>query len=113
VNSSLHERVTQNPFYVLELPLAASRSEVERAGQKLLALLGVGSAAARRYRTPAGEFERTEDLVRTSLGRLRDPGERVLWELWVCQDAVDTAAATSASFEPALRLWSGSEWPRT
>jgi hypothetical protein len=113
VNISLYERVTQNPFYVLELPTSASRSDVERAGQKLLALLGVESAAARRYRTPAGELDRDADLVRRSLGRLRDPDERVLWELWVCEDAACAPAGGAAGFEPALSLWSGSAWPRT
>src|SRR5262249_20794870 len=34
-------RVRDNPFYVLGVSREASRAEVERAGQKLLALLGV------------------------------------------------------------------------
>lgn len=76
------ERVTANPFFVLGLTPSASRVEVERAGQRLLALLGVKSAAAAHYRTPLGEFARDEDKVRTALAQLREPEQRVLWELW-------------------------------
>lgn len=109
----LQERVTRNPFYVLELPLRASRVEVERAGQKLLALLGVQSASAQRYWTPLGELERDADLVRSSLARLRDPDERVLWELWAVELRSDAPAIAAAGFEPALCVWSDSPWLRT
>lgn len=110
---SLYERVAQNPFYVLELPTSASRADVERAGQKLLALLGIESASARRYWTPVGELERDADLVRRSLGRLREPGDRVLWELWVRERGASAPATAAAGFEPALSVWSESPWLRT
>ena len=35
-----------NPFFVLEIAADATPTEVERAGQRLLALLTVGSATA-------------------------------------------------------------------
>jgi hypothetical protein len=76
------ELVAENPFYVLDLSVTATRTEVERAGQRWLAQLGVGAQAAKFYRTPLGEFERTSDLVRQSLAQLRDPGTRLTFEIW-------------------------------
>lgn len=72
----------RNPFFVLEVKPDASRAEFERAGQKLLALLEIGSDAACRYQTPLGLAERDADAVRQALAMLRDPGERALHELW-------------------------------
>jgi hypothetical protein len=71
-----------NPFFVLEIPIDASSSEVERAGQRLLALMTVGSAGVERYMSPLGVGERDADKVRQALAALRDPNERVLHELW-------------------------------
>jgi hypothetical protein len=78
-----------NPFFVLEVPIDASPSEVERAGQKLLALMAVGSAGVEHYRSPLGIGQRDADKVRQALAALRDPNERVLHELWanIAQDA--------------------------
>jgi hypothetical protein len=70
-----------NPFFVLGVNTRASRAEVERAGQKLLGLLAVGSAAATRYDTPFGSATRDADGVRAALATLRDPTERVIYEL--------------------------------
>jgi hypothetical protein len=70
-----------NPFFVLGVNTRASRAEVERAGQKLLGLLAVGSAAAARYDTPFGPATRDADSVRAALATLRDPAERVIHEL--------------------------------
>jgi hypothetical protein len=72
----------RNPFFVLELPTEASPGEVERAGQRLLALLAVGSEAAGQCRTPLGPAPRDADMVREALATLRDPVQRVLHELW-------------------------------
>lgn len=72
----------RNPFFVLGVPPSATRSEVERAGQKLLALLAVGNTAAQRCETPLGPLERDADLVRNALAELRDPSARVAHELW-------------------------------
>jgi len=71
-----------NPFFVLEMPTDATPTEVERAGQRLLALLAVGSATAGTYQTPLGPAARDADQVRQALALLRDPGQRVLHELW-------------------------------
>jgi hypothetical protein len=70
----------RNPFFVLEVPVSASRAEVERAGQKLLLLLELGSA--RICQTPLGTLERNADLVRASLATLRDPTTRATAALW-------------------------------
>jgi hypothetical protein len=95
------EELEQNPFWVLGLDAKATRLEVERAGQKLLAQLGIGAAAAWGYSTPWGPRPRDEAAVRTALAALRDPMTRALAELWI-----DVQAATRpapAAFEGALR----------
>jgi hypothetical protein len=71
-----------NPFFVLEVPTDAAPTDVERAGQRLLALLAVGSANAETYPTPLGPATRDADQVRQALAALRDPEQRVLNELW-------------------------------
>jgi hypothetical protein len=81
---------------VLELDPRASRAEVERTGQKLIALLELGSAGAARYDTPFGSATRDADGVRQAVAALRDPIERVIHELWV-DVARDVATSHSAS----------------
>jgi len=76
------ERLARNPFFVLGLAPDAARAEVERTSQKLLGLLGIGAAAARRCETPVGERPRSEDDVRAAAAELRDPARRVAHELW-------------------------------
>jgi hypothetical protein len=71
-----------NPFFVLEVPTDATPTEVERAGQRLLALLALGSANAQPYQTPLGPATRDAEQVRQALAALRDPLQRVLDELW-------------------------------
>jgi hypothetical protein len=71
-----------NPFFVLEVATDASPADVERAGQRLIALLTVGSTAAAQYSTPLGPATRDADLVRQALAALRDPARRVVEELW-------------------------------
>jgi hypothetical protein len=80
--STARERFAENPFHVLALPVTATRAEVERAGQKWLAMLEVGVAAARIYATPVGPRVRTGELVRAAMAELRDPERRVVHELW-------------------------------
>ena len=77
-----HERLGDNPFYVLGLRPGSSRTEVEREGQKLLAMLELGLSKAERYPTPLGERDRTADKVRLAMAELRDPDKRLLHELW-------------------------------
>jgi hypothetical protein len=76
------QRIRDNPFYVLGLGPGASRAEIEREGQKLLAMLELGLAAAASYPTPLGPGERTPELVRTALAELRDPQRRLAHESW-------------------------------
>jgi hypothetical protein len=110
---SARELVVQNPFYVLDVSVNATRTEVERAGQRWLAQLGVGAQAAQFYRTPLGEFERTPDLVRQSLAELRDPGTRLTYEIWRSEfDAAAVTPSMRTDYEEALRVigWS-TPWP--
>ena len=104
-----------NPFFVLGVGTQASRAEVERAGQKLLALLALGSTGAEHYETPLGPATRDADSVRQALAALRDPNERVSNELWANVSTVpgetgrrDRAEAWEAA-ERALG-WAG-KWP--
>ena len=71
-----------NPFFVLELKSDASRLDVERAAQRLMGLLAISAQGADEYQTPVGPGRRDADAVRQALGRLRDPAQRVRYELW-------------------------------
>ena len=95
------EELEQNPFWVLGVDARSTRVEVERAGQKLLAQLGIGAASARTYSTPLGPRPRDEAIVRTALAALRDPLTRALAELW--SDVKAENHPSPASFEDALR----------
>jgi hypothetical protein len=80
---NLLRRHLENPFLVLGLPPSAGAAEVERAGQKLLAMLAAGLEEARCYPTPfGGERERTPELVRAALAALRAPERRLEHEWW-------------------------------
>ena len=87
-----------NPFFVLDVSPQASRTEVERAGQKLLGLLALGAAGADRYDTPFGPATRDADSVRRALATLRDPNERVIQELWA---QVASGVASGVDISPA------------
>jgi hypothetical protein len=91
-----------NPFFVLEVATDASQADVERAGQRLIALLTVGSTAAAQYSTPLGPATRDADLVRQALAALRDPVRRVVEELWatVAQSAVAQSAVAQGAVGP-------------
>jgi len=94
-----------NPFFVLEMPTGATPTEVERAGQRLLAPLALGSAAAGTYETPLGPATRDADQVRQALAALRDPQQRVLNELW----ANVVPADGQASGDSNAGLWEEAE----
>jgi hypothetical protein len=78
-------RLLDNPFYVLELAPDCSRAEVERAGQKLLAMLELELelSGATIYATPFGSGRRDAAKVREAMAELRDPQRRLFHELWV------------------------------
>lgn len=70
-----------HPFAVLGVPATATRMEVERAGQKLLAQLEIGAASAKEFVVGGQPVERTADMVRAALTALRDPDQRLEAEL--------------------------------
>jgi curved DNA-binding protein CbpA len=76
-------RLLDNPFYVLELAPDCSRAEVERAGQKLLAMLELDLGGAQVYASPIGSGRRDAAKVREAMAELRDPQRRLFHELWV------------------------------
>lgn len=81
--SHVQARLLDNPFYVLELAPDCSRAEVERAGQKLLAMLELDLSGARLYASPLGSGQRDAAKVREAMAELRDPQRRLFHELWV------------------------------
>jgi hypothetical protein len=87
------ERILENPFYVLGLRPECSRMDVEREGQKLLAMLELKLGAAATYATPLGKVERTPEKVRQAMAELRDPMRRLEHELWASMEPVPPADA--------------------
>lgn len=75
-------RLRDNAFYVLELAPTCARIDIERQGQKLLAMLELGLAAAAPYATPVGPGVRDADKVRLAMAKLRDPDRRLEEEQW-------------------------------
>ena len=75
-------RHLENPFVVLDIPVDAGTADIERQGQKLLAMLAAGLAEAQHYSTPFGQCSRTLELVRTAMAELRDPTRRLRHEFW-------------------------------
>jgi hypothetical protein len=92
--TTLDARLVDNPFYVLEVAPDCSRAEVERAGQKLLAMLELDLGGARRYGTPFGPGQRDAPKIREAMAELRDPQRRLFHELWVMSQPWSGAAAT-------------------
>lgn len=76
------DRIADNPFYVLGLRPGCGRVDVEREGQKLLGMLGLGLKSAATYATPVGPRPRTEDRVRAAMAELRSPERRLGHEFW-------------------------------
>lgn len=94
-------RLRENAFHVLGLRPSCSRMEVEREGQKLLAMLELGLSEAAHYDTPVGRMPRTAELVRASMATLRDPTTRLQHALWAQLPPGAPAAQTPAKEEPA------------
>jgi hypothetical protein len=99
-----------NPFFVLEVPTDATATEVERAGQRLLALLALGSAGAGTYETPLGPATRDADRVRQALAALRDPQQRVLHELWANVAPANGPAPGHSNTGPWEEAWHALGW---
>lgn len=113
-HQDLLTRWRHNPFFVLEVATGSTRVEIERAAQKLLALMAVGSPKANRCETPLGTIERDADRVRAALAALRDPNTRVVHEFWA---NVSLEEATGTSTEQGWEEGDGvakvrEPWPR-
>jgi hypothetical protein len=80
------ERILENPFYVLGLKTNCLPIEVEREGQKLLAMLELKLESASRYPTPVGASDRSPEKVRHAMAELRDPAKRLAAEVWAMLD---------------------------
>jgi hypothetical protein len=102
-----------NPFFVLELTPDASLRDVERAAQKLAALISVGAASASRYQTPFGPLPRDANRVQSALAALRDPVQRVVHEHFyaMAQDRPTATEAARALDRAIDRLLEHLAWP--
>jgi hypothetical protein len=120
-------RLRENPFFVLGLPVTATRPEIEREAQKLLGMIELGLLEAMRYASPLGWHPRTADLVRGAAATLRDPKRRLVAEAWARHLAVvtdpapeltaddddtDDRDAPAPGWEDARAIlgWSGGTW---
>jgi len=123
-------RLRENPFFVLGVPVTASRVEIEREAQKLLGMLELGLAPAAHYASPLGWHARTPDLVRAAAATLRDPRRRLIAEAWardapiVAEPAPEAGHVAAADVEPgadddaapgwadarAILGWAGGRW---
>lgn len=108
--SDPRRRILFNPFYVLGVPIEASRAEVEREGQKLLGMLALGLSQATTYDTPLGPAPRTPEAVREAMAELRDPERRLMHELWARVPA-GTSATSFASPAGLEAEPTGEPWP--
>lgn len=100
--TEVQSRLRDNPFYVLELLPDCSRAEVERSGQKLLAMLELELGGARIYPTPFGRGQRDAAKVREAMAELRDPTRRLFHELWVLSHPWADHPATCIDGDDAL-----------
>ncbi|WNG13956.1 hypothetical protein [Cystobacter fuscus] len=96
-------RLRENAFHVLGLRPTCTRMEVERAGQKLLAMLELGLAEAAHYDTPLGQLPRTAETVRAAMATLRQPQARLLHALWAQLPAQGPAPLAA---RPETEPWS-------
>jgi hypothetical protein len=83
--------VSENPFFVLELPVSAGNHDIARQKQKLLGMLELGLSAAKEHTTPLGNKPRSEESVRRAAACLEKPQERIMWELWASGPGVENA----------------------
>ena len=91
--------IDENAFFVLELAPDCSPMDVERQGQKLLAMLELGLESSRTYSTPNGERTRGDQEVRHAMAELRDPRKRIVHELWAGTASVKTGSVETGSVE--------------
>jgi hypothetical protein len=103
--------LADNPFHVLELPVTASRMEIERAGQKWLSMLEIGVAAAASYPSPLGPRSRTPEAVRMAMAELRDPDKRVVAEMLLAPARAGLAPPAIAPGDRDPRPGAMEPWP--
>jgi hypothetical protein len=97
-------RLAENPFHVLGLRPDCGRAEVEREGQKLLAMLELDLSAARTYASPLGTHERSPEQVREAMAELRDPERRLLHELWAALPPPSNPPPPIADTTPSVQV---------
>jgi hypothetical protein len=73
--------LAENPFRILGVSPQASAREVEREGEKLLALIAAGLDDPLGM-APLGERSRSAEQVRWAMAQLRDPHRRALHEFF-------------------------------
>lgn len=100
-------RIADNPFYVLELSPTCAAVEVERQGNKLIAMLELGLVEAESYDTPFGVRPRTADAVRAALAGLRDPEQRLVHEIWASLDPTGPIEHVTEEHQPSRAPSSG------
>lgn len=98
-------RLMRNPFYLLELNADCSRAELERAGQRLLAMIELALPGSERVETPYGVTTRSADDLRQALADLRDPERRLVHELWFRSRPWTAMPPVGAGEPEALRPW--------
>lgn len=97
----------ENPFLILGVAATASPMEIERAGQKLLALLEIGAASAQYYTGHDGPCLRRKEAVRQALADLRNPERRLLAELWSQHTVTENNLSTLEPWKNAPELLCG------
>jgi hypothetical protein len=95
-------RLKENAFHVLGLRPTCTRIEVEREGQKLLAMLELGLSEAAHYDTPVGRMPRTAETIRAAMAALRDPATRLQHALWA---QLPPSAVSPAPAAPQAEPW--------
>ena len=101
----LFERIAENPFYVLGVATTATRTDLEREGNKLLSMLQLELKESKTYRSPVGEHPRTAEAVRAAMAELRDPKRRLVHELLA-------SLPVSVSVPKAAPSKTEVKWPR-
>lgn len=79
ISAELREK---NPYFILELEAPATRADVERQKNKLVALFDVSPARAARYLSPFGDATRSVDDVRRAAKTLEEARQRLWCGLW-------------------------------
>lgn len=99
-----------NAFRVLGVAPSATRMEVERAGQRILAQLEIGAASVKFL--PGTRTPRTVEHVRDALNALRDPEQRLLAEIEVQAVPFDLGPPAGVDLWHGLNTGLTRPWPQ-